>query len=652
MKSIRNLSLNRKLILIVVTSTVLSMFAAAAAIIHFQGNAVRSGMVSELETTADLLGANAAVALRFDSPDDGATILGSLRAKPQVMGACFWRPDGSLFSRYAREAPWAPPPTHLVAGHQFFATGLTLTQMIEHDGDLIGYVHLQSDLSMLEEKRQHAITTTLLSIFTFATIAILACFYLFGIIAQPINSLVRTANKVSETQNYALRAQRYTDDDLGLLTDRFNNMLERIQQREDTLQEIQIELKERVRELAAEKQEVELAHGREQQLQEKLARSRRLESLGVLAGGVAHDLNNILGPLVSYPDLIAKRLPADEKEIQHVLVRMRESARKAAGVIRNLLTLGRRGNINLTPINLNQQLADYFESFDFQALQQRVPHVNLRRELDSDLGVINASSHHLAQVIMNLVINAHEAMRSPGDLLVQSKMVELTEPYVGYQTVEPGRYARLRVEDTGDGISIEKLDRIFEPFFTEKQMGTSGSGLGLAVVYGVMQDLGGLIDVRSTEGKGSCFDLYFPCLKDQPVPDDVPRPSIVGEQRILVVDDLVEQREVATMVLESMGYSVVSAENGKDALSVLDEQSFDLVILDMIMEADFDGLDTYREIIRRNPAQKCIIASGYAESDRVKQALLEGVGAYVAKPYTMDMIGAAVRKGLDRGMAS
>ena len=235
MKWIRNLSLSRKLTLIVVTTTVLSMFAASAAIIHFQNDAVRSGMVSELEATADLLGANAAVALRFDSPDDGTTILASLAARPQIVGACFFRSGGSLFSRYARSEFWDPPPPELVAGHRFDDTGLTLIHPIEHDDDLIGFVHVESDLSVLDTKQRQAIMTTLFSVSFFAAIAVLACFYLFGIIAKPINSLVQTANEVSETQNYTLRAQRYSDDDLGLLTDRFNNMLERIQLREGKL---------------------------------------------------------------------------------------------------------------------------------------------------------------------------------------------------------------------------------------------------------------------------------------------------------------------------------------------------------------------------------------------------------------------------------
>lgn len=648
MKSIRNLSLSHKLTLIVVTTTVLSMFAAAAAIIHFQSNAVRAGMVSELEATADLLGANAAVALRFDSPDDGTTILGSLQARPQIVGACFFRPDGSLFSRYAREASWDPAAPELIAGHAFTDSELTLVYPIEHDDDLIGFVHVASDLSVLETKRRQTITTTLLSVSIFAAIAVFACFYLFGIIAKPINSLVQTANKVSETQNYALRAQRYTDDDLGLLTDRFNNMLERIQLREDKLQEIQIELKQHVQELASEKQEVELAHGRERELQQKLSRSRRLESLGILAGGVAHDLNNILGPLVTYPDILLRRLQPEQQETRKILIRMRDSAGKAAGVIRNLLTLGRRGNIDLTTIDLNLLLNDYFESFDFQDLQQRIPHVKLRREFETNIGAINASSHHLTQVIMNLVINAYESMNSPGELLVETRLMELTEPLAGYQTVAPGRYARIRVQDTGDGISPDKLERIFEPFYTEKELGSSGSGLGLAVVYGVMQDLNGSIDVRSTEGEGACFNLYIPCLEEPVAPVLGPQPSLEGEQRILVVDDLEEQREVATLTLESIGYTVKTAVHGHNALEILNEQTFDLVVLDMIMESDFDGLDTYLEIRRIRPDQKCIIASGYAENDRVKQALQAGVGAYVAKPYTIEAIGTAIRKELDK----
>ena len=649
MKAIRNLSLSRKLTLIVVTTTVLSMLAAAVVIINFEERSIRSGMVSELETTADLLGANAAVALRFDSPTDGESILSSLGAKSQILGACYWRPDGSLFARYARDEPWDPGQFELTSGHEFTDTTLTLMQAIKQDSDLIGFVHLQSDLNDLEEKRQRAIMTTLLSIFTFSAIAVGACLYLFGIIARPINSLVGTANEVSETQNFALRAQRFDDDDLGVLTDRFNNMLDRIQQREVKLQEIQIELQQRVQELAAEKQEVELAHGRESELQEKLARSQRLESLGLLAGGMAHDLNNILGPLVSYPELIAKKLPPEEQKIRGMLVRMRDSALKASGVIRNLLTLGRRGNVELEPINVNGLLGEYFESFDFQSLQKRFPDVILRRKLDSKSGAINASPHHLTQVIMNLVINAHEAMRKPGEVVVSTALVDLTERLVGYQTAEPGRYVRLRVEDSGHGIAPDKLGRIFEPFYTEKQMGSSGSGLGLAVVYGVVQDLSGRIDVQSEVGEGACFDLYFPSLGGGIASDKTARRSIEGEQRILVVDDSPEQRELAATVLETLGYKVKTATSGHHALQILKFQSFDLIVLDMIMEEGFDGYDTYLAIIKKMPEQKCIIASGYAESERVKQALRAGVGGYVAKPYTMDAIGTAIREELERG---
>lgn len=649
MTRLRDLSLSRKLTLIVVSTTVLAMVAASMAIIYFEGVAIRRSMISELQTTADLLGANAAVAIRFDVPHDGDNILNSLRAKPQIRGACILRPDGSLFARYARGGIWEPGPSaRPTTGHAFSRSDLTLTQEIRHDEDMIGYIHLQSDLDPLWEKRRQAIVTTVLSIFTFSAIALVCCFYLLGIVARPIDNLVRTTNEVSATQNYSLRAQRFGNDDLGVLTERFNNMLEQIQKRESELEKIQLELQARVTELDAEKHEVELAHGRERELQDRLSRSQRLESLGILAGGVAHDLNNILGPVVIYPELIAEQLPADEQNIRALVNRLGDSAKKAAGVIRNLLTLGRRGNIVLNPTELNELIEAYFESSDYLALKGRFPAVEVRRDLARHMCAISASPHHLNQAIMNLVINAHEAMSAGGVLTVETRNIELTEPLNGYQTIAPGAYARVRISDTGPGVNAEKLGRIFEPFFTDKEMGKSGSGLGLAVVYGVIQDLNGRIDVQSATGSGACFDLYFPCLRVRAAPATPSLPTARGEQRILVVDDAPEQREVSKVVLSTLGYSVETAENGHRALERLAKESFDLILLDMIMEVDFDGLDTYREIIRLHPGQKCIIASGFAESDRIKEARRLGVGGFLAKPYSMSAIGTAVRAELDR----
>jgi signal transduction histidine kinase/CheY-like chemotaxis protein len=649
MRAISELTLSRKLTLIVLSTTLLAMFASSWAIVHFQENALKQGMVNELETTADILGANAAVALSFDVKKDGERILQSLSAKEQIRGGSFFRPDGSLFARYARNEPWKPDlPKPLKDGHVYGDSDLTLIKTIKHESEVIGMVHLQSDLNVLLAQRQQALKSTLPSIFTFSSVALFFSFYLLRVVARPIRGLVATANEVSATQNYALRAQKYADDDLGILTSRFNNMLEQIQKRDADLNESQIELEARVADLDTEKWEVERARAREHDLLEKLARSQRLESLGILAGGVAHDLNNILGPLVAYPELMMERVPESDVSLRQMVNRIDESAKKAAGVIRNLLTLGRRGNFHLEPMSINSLLDSYLRSSDYFELQRRFPQVEMQQSLQTDVWPIKASVPHLNQVIMNLVINAYEAMPFGGRLLVETCRVELTEPREGYELIEPGEYARIRVRDSGAGIAPERLERIFEPFYTDKEMGRSGSGLGLAVVYGVVQDLGGRIDVQSTVGQGTQFDLYFPPVRGYQPPKPEPKPLVHGEQRVLVVDDIAEQREVAVVLLGTLGYQVESVNNGHEALEFLERDSVDLIVLDMIMEDGFDGLDTYREILKRHPGQKCVIASGFSESERVKEAQRLGAGGYVAKPYTRAGIGKVVRAELDR----
>jgi len=205
-------------------------------------------------------------------------------------------------------------------------------------------------------------------------------------------------------------------------------------------------------------------------------------------------------------------------------------------------------------------------------------------------------------------------------------------------------YTILTVSDTGIGIELKDYRRIFEPFYTKKEMGRSGSGLGLAIVYGVVKDHNGYIDVRSEPNKGSEFILYFPASREQAESDGPTCSDIRGDEGVLVVDDVIEQRELAATVLGSLGYRVYTAANGHEAIDFLRQNSIDVVILDMIMEPDFDGLDTYREIINLHPGQKAIITSGYAETERVKEAENLGVGKYIRKPYTMQKLGKGIRE--------
>jgi CheY-like chemotaxis protein len=178
-------------------------------------------------------------------------------------------------------------------------------------------------------------------------------------------------------------------------------------------------------------------------------------------------------------------------------------------------------------------------------------------------------------------------------------------------------------------------------------MGRSGSGLGLAVVYGVVKDFGGYIDVKSKRGEGTQFDLYLPATHESVAEEESPETDYCGTESILVVDDLPQQRELAARLLESLGYRVAKAENGMRAVEMIREQTVDLVVLDMIMDEGFDGLDTYRKIRQIRPSQACVIASGFSESERVRAAQSLGAGEFIHKPYTRDNIGRVVRRALD-----
>jgi PAS domain S-box-containing protein len=382
-------------------------------------------------------------------------------------------------------------------------------------------------------------------------------------------------------------------------------------------------------------------------LESKLERARRMESLGTLAGGVAHDLNNILGPMVAYPELILDELPRDSPIRQDVL-QIQNSAKGAVAIIQDLLALARRGIYRTAPLNLNAVVEDYFASATFAELSARHPQVIVDMELAPSLLNVLGSAPHLSKALMNLVTNAFEAMPYGGRLTVRTTNEHLDRPHAGYEQIEPGDYVVLRIGDTGVGIEKGDLSRIFEPFYTKKEMGRSGSGLGLAVVYGVSRDHKARIDLRTEVGQGTEFALYFPVAREALPEQDRAQEDYRGNERVLVVDDMEEQRKLAVRLLSSLGYQVEAVESGRAAVAYLCDRGADILVLDMIMEEDFDGLDTYREIAQSHPGIKAIIASGFSKTERVQEAQRLGAGPFVRKPYTLQGLGQAVRKELDR----
>ena len=392
------------------------------------------------------------------------------------------------------------------------------------------------------------------------------------------------------------------------------------------------------------------AEKEQKKLEAQLQRAEKMESLGTLAGGVAHDLNNILSGIVSYPDLLLMQLP-EESPLRKPIETIKGTGVKAAAIVQDLLTLARRGVATTEIVNLNMIISEYLSSLEYAKLKSFHPEVQVKTDFDTDLLNIMGSPVHLSKTIMNLVSNAAEAMPSGGKIIISTENRYIDRPVRGYDDVKEGDYVALAVYDTGLGISSEDKERIFEPFYTKKVMGRSGTGLGMAVIWGTVKDHKGYIDIQSKKEKGTTFTLYFPVTREE-LAENRPELSIedyMGNgESILVVDDVKEQREIAAMIFSQLGYKVAIVSSGEEAVEYVKSHKTDLVILDMVMDPGIDGLDTYRRIIDLYPGQKAIITSGFSETERVKETQRLGAGQYVKKPYTLGKLAAAVKNSLDK----
>jgi CheY-like chemotaxis protein len=335
-------------------------------------------------------------------------------------------------------------------------------------------------------------------------------------------------------------------------------------------------------------------------------------------------------------------------------VTIKNTGDKAAAMVQDLLTLARRGVANQKVVNPNELIRDYLASHEFAALQQRHPQVRLEQDLDGTLLNVMASAVHLSKALMNLIGNAFEAQLVKGTVRLATRNLSLDRPMSGYEMIPAGDYAILSVQDSGVGIAGHDLERIFEPFFTKKRLDRSGTGLGMSVVWSTVKDAGGYIDVQSQEGHGTTITLHLPVTREAAAVEDehATFDDMRGSETILVVDDLSEQREIAAAMLGKLGYRITTVASGEDALDYLEHHTADILVLDMIMDPGLDGCETYRRIRERHPHQKAIIASGYAESERVHTAQRLGAGAYIRKPYTLERLAMAVRRELDREAAN
>ena len=376
-------------------------------------------------------------------------------------------------------------------------------------------------------------------------------------------------------------------------------------------------------------------------LQQQASRAERLETVGNIAAQVAHDLNNLLTPIVAYPDIILSYLEDNHKAIRYV-DDIKRHGERIAEINQQLLTLSRRGHYNMEPVDLNNTIREV-------AGMITLPRgVVIKMELAENLLQVSGGESQLARVFSNLLLNGVDAMENQGNLLISSFNLYLDEPIIGYDRIERGEYVVITITDNGSGIPPEILSRIFDPFFTTKTASkVHGSGLGLSVVRNVLHDHKGYIDI-STSPRGTTFTVYLPAIHGGDLDEFQAKSDFQGHEKILVIDDDLLQFKVLDELLSALGYYVSYAETPEKGIKLCKKTHYDLLILDMVLDSELDGVDVYLAVRKFRPNQRAIIISGYAESHRVKIGLNAGIGGFIRKPLTLEKIADAVRSELDR----
>ena len=763
MHSWRNRSLRTKLLLLTLVTSSVALLVAGCVLFAYQFASFRFSVIRDLRSAATMVGETAAGAIRFDQTADAEEILAVLRDKQHVLSAALYLPDGTLFAGYSQagltsDFPAAPGKDGAVFEHG----RLILTQPVvvrreriakirieyDYEGDLADMLLVYSGLGAL------AIVLSL-------GLAWFISRWLASSVSRPILVLAETARRVSENQDYSVRAQGVAHHELQPFVDAFNGMLARIQAQDGDLRRANEGLEERVsartRELSGLQRHLELIlnsagegiygmdmkrqitfansaaarflgwergswiHGDEhalcrhatsdgkpfpksacaicvaydagepvhlrhvrfgrgdgrtfpvdlmanpifeegrrvgtvvvfqdvtleQSLEIQLRQAQRLESIGRLAAGVAHDFNNILMVIHGHATMLSRKILTCE-EVEDSIREIQQASERAGDVTKQLLAFSRKQVLRRRPLDPNSLL------LNVTRLLTRLLGEDIELELDlgSGLSNVEADSAMIEQVIMNLAVNARDAMPAGGRVVLGTSELVVSAGAPGmHPDARPGRYVVLRVTDTGLGMDESTMTRIFEPFFTTKEAG-KGTGLGLAMAYGIVRQHEGWLDVQSKLGAGSTFSIHLPVSTKTTAAaprDPATRACLRGEgETILLVEDELPLLRLARRFLVNLGYEVLEARSGAEALRLWSAYPgrIDLLFTDVVMPDGVSGGELGRQLTALRPGLKVLYCSGYSvEFAGRNLALLPGEN-FLPKPYTEEILAEAVHRSL------
>jgi len=378
-------------------------------------------------------------------------------------------------------------------------------------------------------------------------------------------------------------------------------------------------------------------------LESQLQQAHKMEAVGTLAGGIAHDFNNLLMGILGSTSLMLFNITSNHPHYES-LKNVEQYVQSGAKLTKQLLGIARGGKYAVKPTDLNNLLEKTSEMF-----RRTSKDIRIYAKYQTDIWPVEVDQSQIEQVLLNLYVNAWQAMPNGGDLYLQSENVFLDEEHVRLLSLKPGRCVKLTITDTGVGMDEATIQRIFDPFFTTKEMGR-GTGLGLASVYGIIKNHDGIIDVFSKKGEGATFTIYLPASDKQIIEEnEMPREVLKGIEMVLLVDDEDSIVDVGEKILHMMGYQVLSARSGKEAVELYQKNQarIDIVVLDMIMP-EMGGEETYDKLKEINPKAKVLLSSGYSIDGKAKEILERGCDGFIQKPFTVEELSQKIREILDK----
>lgn len=637
-----SMSIRWKLALLITLLSSFALIVVSAALLVQEARTFRRSFTQEVSTLADIMATNTEVAVVFDDEKAAAEVLESLAAEPRILLARLYSVDGEVSASYSRDGSTEPTSANCrdsVSATSFGYDTLSVNRDIVWQEETIGQLCIVASTVEFDAqlRRGMKVTGSVLLAAVAATFLLSMTFQ--RVFSGPILELAKAAQAISR-KDYDIRVPVRSHDELGLLAGTFNRMVREIQARDLALVDAQSKLQKQVTVLHHEISERQHAEKALRDSEEELRHAQKMEAVGLLAGGIAHDFNNLLTAVIGYSALIAECLDPSE-EIKSHAEQITGAGLRAADLTKQLLAFSRKQILEPEVLNLNDSVTS------MRDMMERLigEHTLFEFDLSPDLVPLRADPSQIEQVLLNLVVNARDAMPEGGVIEITTEMAECPSAAgLAKDGDAPRHCVKLSVRDTGCGMDEQTQEKIFEPFFTTKPTG-KGTGLGLSTVFGIVKQSGGEIMLNSSVGNGSTFTIYLPAEAGAGAEDQAAELLLtetagetVGGRRsgtILVAEDQPRVRDFVTAALEQVGYTVLAAKDGEAAVELSRSygEPIDLLLTDVVMPGR-NGYEVWQAVAKDRPEMDTLFMSGYADRDIVSHGvLIEGIDL-LRKPFS------------------